>query len=586
MKTFKKILCTTIAAVVSLAATGCGDGNIVGGITSSDNITILTTAAVGTPTTENDPYKQYIKDNYGLNTTLIAATDFATTAQLQFSNTENMPDIVAFDSVDSFRTIFNQGVLLSDWTPYLDKMPNFSKIINTEDADRPGEPSIARLMLTEEDKLTALWTLPDPPTWSLKIREDWADEYRATTEPYYLDGQVYYPAGNTATDGGEWQPNTPDDLLNFARFIKITKNSDQNNLTCFGFSTAGEQKDFGVLGTWIPLMYGSVCQLPWGIYFDEEGNVDFGITDGTEKKMLDFISTLIKEELIEPNWYYQNASQKTSTAGKIGIEWYTGELSETTQAYYTRNNIIDPATGEVYDTKDWWETYPVPKDPASPYGGYQPSDGFLGTIITVSVKAANDAEKMQKIIKFLDDLAMTKTENADGTVTYNRSKAYDALRWGVGIEDSLNFQTIENSSQVYIYTGDEAGGTERSYRSQYPGAWDWGMFFRSTDDGVVQGTTSPVVTSIVNKVIEHDSTTAGYKRRLQYGSVLKLDSSVISTLTKKMQEFEYKYVNDKNKTAAAAQKMYDDFVADWKKSGGTELLKEAEKQFRSYGWIK
>lgn len=223
--------------------------------------------------------------------------------------------------------------------------------------------------------------------------------------------------------------------------------------------------------------------------------------------MLDFISTLIKEELIEPNWYYQNASQKTSTAGKIGIEWYTGELSETTQAYYTRNNIIDPATGEVYNTKDWWETYPVPKDPASPYGGYQPSDGFLGTIITVSVKAANDAEKMQKIIKFLDDLAMTKTENADGTVTYNRSKAYDALRWGVGIEDRLNFQTIENSSQVYIYTGDEAEGTERSYRSQYPGAWDWGMFFRSTDDGVVQGTTSPVVTSIVNKVIEHDSTT-------------------------------------------------------------------------------
>lgn len=143
MKTFKKILCTTIAAVVSLAATGCGDRNIVGGITSSDNITILTTAAVGTPTTENDPYKQYIKDNYGLNATLIAATDFATTAQLQFSNTENMPDIVAFESVDSFRTIFNQGVLLSDWTPYLDKMPNFSKIINTEDADRPGEPSMS-----------------------------------------------------------------------------------------------------------------------------------------------------------------------------------------------------------------------------------------------------------------------------------------------------------------------------------------------------------------------------------------------------------------------------------------------------------
>lgn len=85
----------------------------------------------------------------------------------------------------------------------------------------------------------------------------------------------------------------------------------------------------------------------------------------------------------------------------------------------------------------------------------------------------------------------------------------------------------------------------------------------------LQGTTSPRVTSIVNKVIEHNSTTAGYKRRLQYGSVLKLDSSVISTLTKKMQEFEYKYVNNVNKTAAEAQKMYDAFVADWKRAAAT-----------------
>lgn len=586
MKSLKRGLCAALAVMLSLSFAACGDRkpNIIGGVETSDNITILTTAAVGTPTTADDPYKQYIKDKYGLNATLIAASDFGTTAQLLFSNTEDMPDIVAFSDVDSFRTIFNQGVLMSDWTPYLEKMPNFSKIVNTEDADRPGDPSIARLMLTEEEKLTALWTLPDPPTWSLKIREDWADEYRATTTDYVLDGRVYYPAGATATNGGEWQPDTPEDLLNFARFIKIQKNADQSKLSCFGFSTAGEQKDFGVLGTWIPLMYGAVCQLPWGIYFDENGTVDFGVTDGTEKKMLDFVSTLIGEKLIEPNWYYQNASQKTSTAGKIGIEWYTGEISETTQAYHTRNEIIDPATGEIVDTEDWWKTYPVPKDKDSVYGGYQASDGFLGTIITVSVKAANDGEKMEKIVKFLDDLAMTKTVGEDGSVTYNRSEAYDALRWGVGIEKDLQFQTINNSPQVYIYTGDEAG-KERAYRSVNPGAWDWGMFFRSTDDGVVQGTTSPRVTSIVNKVIEHNSTTAGYKRRLQYGSVLKLDSSVISTLTKKMQEFEYKYVNNVNKTAAEAQKMYDAFVADWKKSGGNDLLKEAERQFRAYGWI-
>lgn len=558
MKLRTRIISLLVSATALFGVVGCGDRRPAGtGTESSNKVTILCSAAVGTPTTENDPYKKYIEDNYGLDVTLIAASDFSTTSQLKFSNTDDMPDIVAFENIDSFRTIYNQGVLLNDWTPYLDKMPNFSSIVNTPDADRPNEPSIAKLMLTEDDGLTALWTLPDPPSWSLKIREDWANEFRATE------------------GGANWQPNTPDDLLNFARWIKVNKDG------CYGFSTAGEQTDFGVLGTWIPLMYGAVCQLPWGIYFDENNNVDFGITDGTEKLMLDFIRTIVKEGLIEPNWYYQNASQKTSTAGKIGIEWYTGEISETTQGYFNRQAQANNST--PVDTSDWWKTYPVPKDPSRPYGGFQPSDGFLGTIITVSVKAANDEAKMEKIIAFLDDLAMTKTVNDNGETVYNRSAGYDALRWGIGIEDSLSFQTIENTSRVYLYTGDE-GVENRAYRSQYPGAWDWGMFFRSKDDGVVQGTSNQTVTKIVNKVIEHDATTANYTRRMQYGGVLKLDSSIISTLTKKMQAFEYEYVNA-NWSEQESQTKYDAFVADWRRSGGDALLAEAAKQFRNYGWI-
>ena len=111
------------------------------------------------------------------------------------------------------------------------------------------------------------------------------------------------------------------------------------------------------------------------------------------------------------------------------------------------------------------------------------------------------------------------------------------------------------------------------------------MFFRSKDDGVVQGTTDVNVTPVVNKVIRHNTETASYKRKLQYGSVLKLDTSTVSTLTKKMQAFEYKYVNTVYANEADALKAYEAFVEDWKKSGGTALLKEAEKQFRSYGWI-
>ena len=576
MKLKTRIVSLLLSTVAVFTVVGCGGDRtpVDTGTKSSNEVTILCSAAVGTPTNANDPYKKYIKDNYGLDATLVAASDFSTTSQLMFSNTDDMPDIVAFENIDSFRTIFNQGVLLSDWNPYLSKMPNFQAIVNTEDADRPGEDSIAKLMLTEDNGLAALWTLPDPPSWSLKIREDWADEYR-NAPAGYVNGVEYYPAG------AGWEPNTPDDLLNFARWIKINKNSNQNKLENFGFSTAGLQTDFGVLGTWVPLMYGAVCQLPWGVYFDEDGNVDFGITDGTEKLMLDFIRTIIKEELIEPNWYYQSVTEKTSFQGKIGIEWYTGEISETTQAYFNRIAAKDGTT--PIDTTDWWKTYPVPKDPACPNGGYQASDGFLGTIITVSVKAANDEAKMEKIVKLLDDLAMTKTVS-NGKTQYNRSAAYDALRWGVGVESTLEFQTIEGSERVFLYTGDEGVAT-RSYRSQYPGAWDWGMFFRSKDDGVVQGTSDKDITKTIMKVIEHDAATANYTRRLQYGSVLKLDPSTVSALTKKMQAFEYKYVTAKDWSEQKYQDEYNAFVADWKKSGGDKILEDAKKQFKNYGWI-
>lgn len=579
----ERFLCVFFAAMLVLSMCGCG--KVIGGTETSDKITILTTAMVGTATTADDPYKKYVKDHYGLDATLLAETDFSTKAQLLFSNYDDMPDVVSFTDIDSFRTIYNQGVLLSDWTPYLDGMPNFSSIVNKPDADRPGKASVARIMMTgPQGNLCGLWTLPDPPSWSLKIREDWADEYRATTEGRTENGVLLYPAGSAATNGGPWQPYAPDDLLHFARWIRYGKNANPDDPDCFGFSTAGENRNFGVLGTWIPLMYGAVPQLPWGIAFDDNGNVTFGITDGVHKKMLDFIQIIIKDRLMDPNWYYHTAADKQSFAGKTGIEWYPGEITEDTQAYFMRNNIKDPKTGEITDTTDWWRTYPVPKDPDSPLGGFQPSDGFFGQIITVSAKAANDKMKMEKICRFIDDLAMTKSVNEKGEAVYNRSEGYNALRWGVGIEDHLNFQSIEGTNQVYLYTGDE--GKNRGYRSQYPGAWDWGAFFRSKDDGVIQGTSSKTVNRTIGRVVEQDALTASFVRRLQYGGILQLEPNLVTSLTSRMQAFEYRYVTDKNSTQKSREAAYEKFKGEWLAAGGTEAFKDAERQFRRIGFIK
>ena len=569
VKAFKSILSSALALILLGSMAACGDkenNSSSGGSSSAIPVKMLVTGFVNLPTDANDPYKKWIKDNYNLDINLKTSGDLSGTAVTEFASNDK-PDIVVFDSMDTYNMVKSQKVLLDDWTPYLSKMPNAQKIVEMKDADNPDGDSVAKQMLTQENKLGAIWTVPDAPTWSLKIREDWADEYRATTTGGEVGG-LTYPAGSTATNGSEWQPLTPTDLIHFARWIKATKPG------CYAFTSAGGKSSLGTLGNWLPLMWGTVAELPYGAYVKDNNEVGFPVIDGTHQYYIDYLKQIVSEGLIDPAWYEQTWENKTKTKqGFIGIEWYPGSISTETQAYHTD-----------VDTTNWWKTYPVPKDASRPYGGFQPSDGFLGTIVTVSVKAANDDAKMEKIIKLLDDLAMTKSVNENGETVYNRSATYDALRWGIGIEDTLAFQTIENTNRVYLYTGDE-GVEGRQYRSEYPGAWDWGMFFRSKDDGVVQGTSNQTVTKIVNKVIEHDATTANFTRRLQYGSVLKLDSSIISTLTKKMQAFEYRYVTTKNLSAAELQSRYDAFVADWKKSGGDALLVDAAKQFKNYGWI-
>ena len=52
-----------------------------------------------------------------------------------------------------------------------------------------------------------------------------------------------------------------------------------------------------------------------------------------------------------------------------------------------------------------------------------------------------------------------------------------------------------------------------------------------------------------------------------------------------MKSFEYTYVTGKT-TAEQRNAAYEKFFSEWKKNGGTALLAEAQKQFRSLGFIR
>ena len=379
---------SALAAVLLVSSSGCGkrpviDSSVGGGENKTHDITLLLNGWTNTPTPSDDPYRAWIAENYGLNISLNATTDFINSVMIGFSSSDK-PDIVSFPDFTSFQSIRNQGVLLEDWTPYLDKMPHFKQLLSGE------SQSFTKQVLTDSNgKLNAIWTPSSPPTWSLKIREDWANEYRAMTDNYDEKGnktsdpsKVYIPAGATSTDGKEWMPNSPDDLLNFARYIKVFKNSG-TKLDCYGFTTAGGGTSLGTLETWMPLMWGRVPVAPYGFYIDSKGEVQFSVTDGSYQPYLDYLRQINDEKLIDPNWYSQSfANDKRTTYGKIGIQWYPGSITSSTQIDVNENK----PDSEKTDTSDWWETYPLPvsEDTDNEFAGFMAGEGLAGNIITVS----------------------------------------------------------------------------------------------------------------------------------------------------------------------------------------------------------
>ena len=571
---FLKIL-ATITSVLTLGCVslGCGggDGPSGGGENKKYNVSLLVNGWTNTPTTDSDPYKKWISDNYDLNITLNATTDFTNSVMIGFSS-NNKPNIVAFPDFTSFQSLRNQGVLLEDWTPWLEKMPNFSKVLSD------SSQSFTKNVMTDANgNLNAIWTPSNAPTWSLKIREDWANEYRALTSNYDQNGNVttddvYIPAGATVTNGGAWMPETPEDLIYFARYIKVFKNKGLDKADYFGFSTAGGGTSLGTLETWMPLMWGRVPVAPYGFYVNSNNEVAFSTTDGTFKPYLDYLRQICQEGLIDPNWFSQQFSNdKRTTAGKIGIQWYPGSITSSTE--------IDANAGksdsQKVDTTDWWETYPLPvsKNATNDFAGYMAGEGLAGNIITVSKQTAMNKGMMEKICAFIDDCYAYYDAEED---TYERGPAYDALRWGLNVDSGIGYQPIQDSSLVYCNTS----GDGNTYRDKYSGAWDWGAWISSSADGVVQGTDKEI-TGVTLKVAEHDLKTAGYKTTPQIGEFLILDSSIVTDMSLDMTSFAYKYAT------GTTDMTVEEYCQRWRTTlKGNQLLSEAATQFKALGLMK
>lgn len=518
----------------SAAAAGCsndlGDppatsGSESGGAGTADRpkVEILVQGWVNTPTDEKDPFKKWVDEKYGIDCYLTATADFANQVAVKFSS-DAQPDIVSFGLMTDFLKIYEQGSLVKDWTPYLDSMPNFKKVYDDKES--------AQKLFTIDGKLSCVWTTPAGVTWSLKIRKDWMEKMNLEA------------------------PKTPADLLELAR--KFTNEDPDGNgqKDTYGFISAGAGSSLGTISGMVGQFFGDI----W--YVDPvEKKVTNGIVEGWHKDTLDYIRQIVSEELIDPNWFVQDWSQKTlDTTGKIGIDWYPGALAAETDSQFESKG----------ETADWWDTYELPKaDNGAPYAGMMPAEGEFSHILSVSAKAALDKNKMEKIVKLIDDVMQLP----DGT----RPEAYDALRWAVGVEPAAKYQPIEGTDLVYCYTGNEEANPGEFYWGTVPGGWDWGSWFSIPQtDGVVQGNT-PEPSAVAIAVAAMDAKTAALPQAPSL-NMLNLDATIQDKLTQLANSFEYNYVSGKTND-------YDGFVKDWLAQGGQELLDSATEQLKEYGML-
>ncbi|WP_185602154.1 extracellular solute-binding protein [Paenibacillus sp. 598K] len=342
------------------------------------------------PTDEEDPWRQWMKEQYKIDMTMNAMPvgDLEARLLVRFASAEQ-PDLIFAWDRSLIAKLHKQGVLLDDWTPYLTRLPNVTRTWSDQ----------MKAYATVDGKVIGLPKLPDEYTWTLMLRKDWLDALQLPV------------------------PTTDVELLDVLRSFTYD-DPDNNGLDdTWGISSAGAGSDVGEIGV-LESMYG-----PTGFHVGPDGMAQHSVVNGTHLKFLAFMRTLVQEQLIDPDWYTQSWEQRKRRLyeGKIGIVHYPGIIVQ-------EGEKTNGATGS---TVAWWDAMQIPK--GSELGGKRPPAPIAGGMLAVSAQAAKDPEKMARILTFLD-------------ATVYPTEGYWALRWGVGVngqtvtalEDGAKYISLKN----------------------------------------------------------------------------------------------------------------------------------------------
>ncbi|WP_135550036.1 extracellular solute-binding protein [Paenibacillus cymbidii] len=445
---------------------------------------IMVNGWINNPANGEDPIKKYLNDKFNVDIQFdnINANDLENKLLVQFSSNQP-PDIIFASDKNKIVKLHNQGVLLDDLKPYLDKVPSIKA--NFNDLSIPYG--------TVGGKLIGLPVAPRTNNWGMMIRQDWLDSL------------------------GMKQPTNEKELLDVLRAFTF-KDPDKNGKDdTWGISAAGAGKGVGEI-SFLAAMFGPTGPATSGGdsvgYYMDGGKLTNTIMDGNHQKFLDLLRTIVSEKLIDPDWYTQGWEQRKAKlfGDKYGIAWYPpADLYGEADVF--ANSGKDPTTQ--------WLPMTLPK--AGSAGGLRPPGSVSSGMYAITAEAAKNPVKLQRILKLLND------------VTYP-NEAYFALRWGVGVPGIGNKLVDMGGGLTYFDTVPD------TVRTKNTGLIDWGSWV-AVGDKVFYG--AGPLTDATKKRIGLDNGVAASPAYPNFQDLVTFDSALKTATDQLKAEFEIKYVLDK-----------------------------------------
>lgn len=537
----KRVFSLLIACVLMLGLlSGCGGKQVEN---DSKTIKVLYEGWVNgsVPTDwESNPYKKVIDETYDVDWQLNLTSDINNEILKRFSSTSgDKPDVIIFTDFNKLKSLYNQGFLVQDYTPYLDMLPDF-KAYYEENRNLLGR------IYGDDGKLMCIAAPADCLDFNFRIRADWVAQWNESS-------------------GTSGNPKTVDELLNMARWVKETKGDDY-----YLFTSAGENKDLGQARNYL-YMFSEYKE--W--YVTEDGELSHPILDGSHEEYLNFMRTVVSEGLIDPDYYTQSWGNHKNRlfAGKIGIDWHSPAIA----VEYAEGTMETEKTGI-------WTTLEMPSSEAGVERQGVENSGISGYLIAIN-KTCSEA-KIRKILTVLYGMIWQETDDISDSLYYQ-------LRWGLDIDGYTIGRTDKENEleKILDADGNETGyyayytmvNKENHAKAKFGALWDYGVPIQNLNDKVVEyGKLTKYNESAFDyiRLFEENHSYYGAQTKLNYNDMLRgADPKLVNNVEALVNEFEINYIQGKNTMT------YDEFVDKWLSSGAEQMRRSAEQQLTELGYL-